>query len=141
MRVCTKCGETKQLNDFPKYSSKGKNGRRKKCKKCHNKDHLKYIYGDDARRAKKKIYDDKWRKNNPNKVKAYRDKQKNNMKKYADFNREKLTDRYIRNRLGLSVNDEVSQELIESKRLQIKIQRLLEEQGYEQRNRTQGRFS
>lgn len=35
-RVCKECGETKPLDDFPKYKANGKSGRRHKCKLCWN---------------------------------------------------------------------------------------------------------
>ncbi|KKN53617.1 hypothetical protein LCGC14_0600480 [marine sediment metagenome] len=37
MRKCKQCNEPKELNEFPKYSSNGKKGRRHTCKICWNK--------------------------------------------------------------------------------------------------------
>jgi hypothetical protein len=33
-RECSKCGEVKELSDFPTYNNKGKKGIRKTCHKC-----------------------------------------------------------------------------------------------------------
>lgn len=59
----------------------------------------------------------KWGKKNPEKVRAYQ-------RKCMVSVRKNLGDMYIRNLLGLSKSD-VTQELIETKRLQVKIKRLI----------------
>lgn len=44
-------------------------------------------------------------------------------KKWAKYNCERLTDRYVKTRLGFNSNDYVPQELIEAKRMQLKLLR------------------
>ena len=67
MKVCTKCKETKGLEEFNK-NSKAKDGRDYKCKKC------------------KKEYQKKYRQNN-------RDKIAEKAKKYQQNNRDKIAER------------------------------------------------
>ena len=139
---CKKCDKDKPLDQFPKY--RGKTGRilyRGKCKDCFNAEHLDRVYGNPEQRDRKAVRDAKWRSGNPGKVKTYRAMQRQNIRRYHQDQREYLTDRYIINRLGFSVHDNVPTELIEAKRWQIKIQRLLEEIGYEKHCRVAGRFS
>jgi len=136
MRVCKKCKEEFPLENFPEY--KGKTGRRLRrwtCKKCHNKAHLKRVYGGEDQREKKKIRDKEWRQANPEKAKSYRENQKDNQKKCTNKYRDRLTEAYIRNRLGIKPGYKVSKDLIECKRLQIKIIRLLWEKIHERRER------
>lgn len=98
---------------------------RHKCKTCFYKEHLKRVYGNPEQAEKKRIRDRNWRKRNPDNVLAFRARQKDNQKRLTNQYREQLTDAYVVNRLGLSHIENVPNELIEVKRIHIKILRLL----------------
>lgn len=140
--VCNKCGEEKRIKEFSLYKNrKGIYLRRKGCKACRSKIHSNYMKLANGQAEKKKKRDSEWRKENPAKTTLYRVRQKKNMKRFTDARRENLTDEYILGILKIKVKEKCHPDLIEAKRLQIKIQRLLEEKGHERHNRTAGRFS
>jgi len=141
MKKCASCKEEKGFNDFPKCLGRNKKTyRRGKCKACTSDENLQRISNDSAQSEKKRIRNKKWRHNNPTRVESYRTNQKDNMKKYSDSRREALSDGYIIGVLGLKVSDKGIEDIVEAKRYQIKIQRLLKERGYE-RSRFAGQFS
>jgi len=74
-------------------------------------------------------------------VKTSRQGQKDNIKKSGEKRRDNLTDIYIRNRLGLKESDNVDPDLIEAKRTQVRLKRLLKENGYDQRDKVTGKFN
>jgi len=142
MKICSCCDKKKQLNDFPKC--KGRNGSyyfRGKCKVCTNKAGVKRIFTDPLQKERKSKYDRQWRKDNPDKVIAFKEKQTNNLRIAYEKRRNKLTDGYILACMCLKKSDNVPAELVEAKRLQIKISRLIGELGHEKRSRIAGRFS
>jgi hypothetical protein len=140
-KTCTACGKTKPKTEFATYRNRQKEIRlRGQCKACHNEAHARRL-NNPAARQKKRTRDNKWRANNPDKVAEYIAQQADNRKRYHRKQCDEVTDRYILNRLHATVSDAVPVELIEAKRLQILIGRLLQEQGHEKRSRTSGRFS
>lgn len=141
-KTCKTCQDKKPLSAFPQC--RGRNGSlyyRGTCKQCRSKAHVQYIKNNPEQKEKKRLYDNQWRKDNPEKVKQFKEKQKTNNDNYYKQQRDDLTDRYIINRLGLKVSDDIPYALIEAKRLQIQIQRHLKENGHEQYCRFKGRFS
>lgn len=56
-KVCTKCGETKPINEFVKDRSR-KSGYQSYCKRCHAIDSVKY-YRSEKGRASNKRYREK----------------------------------------------------------------------------------
>jgi len=125
---CTDCKKHKTISEFPSY--RGKTGNllyRKQCKKCHNKKHLKRVYGNKEQAAKKRERDNRWRKNNPTNVLQFRARQKENQKRLTDQYRDELTNTYVLNRLGFNSNTDIPEILIEVKRLHLQIIRLLED--------------
>lgn len=143
MPVCYKCKEDKPVEAFSKC--KGKTGNiiyRKKCKSCRNAEHNDYMKNNPAQLAKKLEYNKQYRESNPEKMKEFRSKQKENLQKCCAKRRDNLTDGYIRNRLGLKKSDNVDPDLIEAKRTQIRLIRLLKEKGCDkQRDETTGKFN
>lgn len=141
-KKCAKCGEVKPISEFALYQNRKKEKRvRGDCKSCFNAATIKRIAEDPEQNARKKARDTAWRKRNPCKVKKYKERQEGNLRIFYAKQRDELTDRYVINRLGLRVNSDIPSELIEAKRLQIKIERLLQERGHEKRSRVKGRFS
>lgn len=69
-KICTKCKEEKNLDDFRK-SKRGLYGKRPECKICEKQYHLNYIRErskkDEAFREKRKEQSSKWSKLNPEK--------------------------------------------------------------------------
>lgn len=65
MKTCTKCGQSKDLDDF--YNSKkSKDGKRTECKKCESESNKKWhLDNPDKHRERSK----KWNQQNPEKVK------------------------------------------------------------------------
>jgi hypothetical protein len=63
-KICIKCGEIKELNEFNKHKLT-KDGLCGECKQCRN------------------IVGEQWRKNNPDKVKIWYDKNKIKIKEYS----------------------------------------------------------
>jgi hypothetical protein len=144
-KICTKCGEEKQLNDFHK-KSRSKDGFTSQCKTCRCKYTLDYSSNN---KDKKRISDSNYYKNNKVKVNQYklnwyhenkdrlRDSVLNRQRKSYHENKDLHKMRY--NQAIESVNDwyveliltrviDVSSstlELIEAKRQIIKINRLL----------------
>jgi hypothetical protein len=121
-KICSRCGEEKDITEFVK-NKKCNLGFSGTCKKCHN------IYSlSNPEKVKKSR--DKWKKNNPEKVKESRDKwEKNNPEKVILKHkklRSNLVDYYVIRKLcakGFQKN-QITPELIETQRLIIKIKRL-----------------
>lgn len=143
MKACRKCGENKPLSSFSvcKRRRDGSPIYRGACKRCMNKAQVQRIKNDPVQAQRKRDRDNAWRRANPGKVEQYKQRQRENMRKFTERRVSGLDDAYIKNRLGLKVADDVPQELIESKRLQIQTQRLLEDMGHERHRRVKGRFS
>jgi 5-methylcytosine-specific restriction endonuclease McrA len=55
MKACTKCGETKPLDDFPKLT-RSKDGRRECCRLCHSAANAEYKRRDSAKETRKALY-------------------------------------------------------------------------------------
>lgn len=126
IRECSKCHAEKHFTDFPKF--KGRNGRtlrRKKCKTCFYAENNARVNNDPEQLERKRLRSLQWRKQNPERVQEYRERQRENQKACTDRYREELTDSYVRNRLGLDKETAVPDELIEATRLHIKLQRFL----------------
>jgi len=56
MKTCTKCGECKPLELFPKLT-RAKDGRRERCRTCHAEDTRAYKQTDTAKAARKSLYE------------------------------------------------------------------------------------
>lgn len=114
-KKCSRCGEVKALMDFGNCRSNS-SGKHYECKKCHA------------------IETKNWRAKNKNKTQEYsRDwllKNKNKSREAKRLNEEKnrncLSDRYVSSKLGLSIHD-CSPELLELKREQLRIKRLIKQ--------------
>lgn len=143
MKACRCCGESKPIDRFQvcKRRKDGTPIHRGQCRDCMSKKQVERIKSNPEQAKRKRERDNRWRNANPERVSGYKARQRENMRQYNRRRVDLLDDAYIRNRLGLKVTDEVPQELIESKRLQIETQRLLEDMGYERHRRVAGRFS
>lgn len=84
-KTCSQCGDVKPTSEF--YSDKrARDGLRSHCKACHIKAVHAYKEADPVRR---KDQDDKWRKRNPDRVRAARDRYRHTHPWYkAEHNRE-----------------------------------------------------
>jgi len=136
-KKCTKCGEEKELNEFPNCKT-GKNGKHSACKKCHRQyQRDRYASSPEKVKASVKSWDaaNKERRNskrsalreaNPEKVKAARSAQKSrdviNLSSY-----------YVAGLMGLATGD-CTPELIELKREQLRIHRLTKQLKQEIQN-------
>jgi superfamily II DNA helicase RecQ len=125
LKKCTKCGDEKPATlEFYGAQKDCKNGLKPHCKACLSKAGKLYhnLHSERILNQKKK-----WQQNNPEKTKNFirKWKQKNTdkLRSYDKKNSEQLTDSRVRLRLGLR-KDQCPPELIEVKRLQIKIKRL-----------------
>lgn len=112
MRVCSKCKEEKELNEFTKDAS-SKDGIRCSCKKCNALYKKLYVQNNTEKikaykennKDKYKEYSKKYRNNNKNKIqdyqKEYRENNKENTKerskKYFLENREKIYNYRLKN--------------------------------------------
>lgn len=145
MKICTKCQETKPLSDFAKDKSK-KDGLGSNCKACKRRYR-------EANKADRKIKDAAYYQANKARItkvkQAYRSKNRDKIlayaKKYYQENKEHilatkkkykramvrdLTDEYIKSKIvesrsWLFGRAEITPELIELKRYEIIIQRIL----------------
>ena len=164
-KICSKCGEEKLLKEFNLQIS-GKYGRYSWCKICASDLNKKYRkqnrdkileYGkeyhkqnQDKRNLESKEYykqnRDKilkyrkeYREQNQDKRKEYYKQNQDKRKEYYKQNRDKLEDNYIKNSLsnisGIKFKD-ISPELIEAKREQIKLYRLIKKIKNELRSKT-----
>lgn len=137
---CKKCGDKKSLDDFYicKRLKSGGVVRRGECKKCHNEGGKKRMRASKELQDKKREYNKRWRQANPNKVAGFKERGKAKRKAYFDNRRRDLTDGYVR---GLLASDsplrekDIPQELVDVKRAQIKIQRLLNERQRDKKHR------
>lgn len=73
-KKCTRCKDDKPLEDFP-INNRRKDKRASHCKACKNKYHSEYYAVNFAEESKKRS---KWKKDNPEKVKAGASKYKQN---------------------------------------------------------------
>lgn len=85
-KKCSKCGEIKPLTEFCKQKE-NKDGFRGSCKVCCNKYKREY-YKKNPGKIKK--INEKWAKNNPEKVKEYEKYKRKYIKKYRKNNSEKV---------------------------------------------------
>ena len=116
VKICTKCKAKKDISLF--FRNKYKlDGRQSQCKECHN------------------IATKNWRKNNPETYKDYDRKRKRNPKQAkisimrSRKYREEMTDGYIRNLMTMKSDldsKDISDELVEIHRLNLKLKRKLE---------------
>lgn len=111
-KVCTKCGESKSVDDFNKDKST-KDNLQSKCKLCQKKYRL-------ANKDKLMEIQRNWRKNNPDKVKKYYDNSKDYQKEYYEINKEKKSiqnkNYYEQNKNELQVKQKVYNEVNKNKR-------------------------
>ena len=125
-KICPKCGKSKPIEAFHSYFSKSRNKRRigNYCKDCARKESNKRAKAHyRANVEKKKQYGKQYRADNKEKIKADRPK-------YKKAYREKLQDCYVRELLVTRSNIspefiEENPEIIETKRLQLKLKRKL----------------
>ena len=125
-KKCSKCGEVKDLREFHKNASR-KTGASDECKICIKKRGAKYVI---THKEERNIRQRAWKERNPRLVIEAGRKSSNN-------ERANLTNNYlvsaIRTELNLTSKDgAILEELIELKRQQIKIYRLLKEKQNEQ---------
>ena len=126
MKRCPICKIEKDLSEFDRYFSKTRNKFRvgNYCKECRKVESLKVAKGHYKKnREAKKKYAKKYRKENTDKVKE-------NKRKYLGKKSRELQNSYIKDLLKSSpkipnefIND--NPEIIETKRLQLKIKRRL----------------
>ena len=154
-KVCKTCGACKLVYEFGKTTSgKKADGTRKsiwasRCKSCINEsERLARSRGQPSRSGPRAIYNEKtkgkfieramlWRKANPDRYKdacrKYREseKGKNVAKNNAKARTERLADCYVRRLLvdsgDILFSSDISQQLVEAKRQQLKLQRLINE--------------
>jgi 5-methylcytosine-specific restriction endonuclease McrA len=87
---CTKCGKTKQLDDFPKQA-RHKDGRHSWCKKCHSKASAAWNKSNPEKfRAHQRKWFRKWCVENPEKA---RENGRNNSRKWAAKNPDKIREK------------------------------------------------
>lgn len=91
MKTCTKCKETKDIDDFPNDSSK-KDGKRPQCRACVAIARKEY---DKRTVEKRKTYQKEYRKKNQDKLSKYHKQYLENggrevRKNYRDENRDKI---------------------------------------------------
>ena len=149
-KICSKCGRELGFDEF--YKKKDKHGVTSKCKVCtkeyneeyrkKNKERMKENDSKYYKENKEKIKErhSKYYKENKEKIKEYRKKNKERIKerhkKYREENKERikeykrnsklqLNDPLIKQYLGFNNSQDVPQEVIEIKRLTIKLQRRL----------------
>lgn len=109
-KVCTKCGESKTLEEFNKWS-RGKLGRNPRCRVCSKKVNREWA-ADNPEKAKK------WAVANPGRNRIVKNS-------HAKASTRELTDYYIcSNVLKIPVKD-APPELIEAKRIQLMIHRFI----------------
>lgn len=100
MKYCWACQKTKPRADFHncKRSKDGKDGRCKECSKARSKEYRKT--------ATAKEYQRKWRQNNPDKVKAYKEKYLSNPdnKERSLQTRRKYTNQRRQNDIAFSIS-------------------------------------
>ena len=142
MKTCTKCNETKPYSEFSKDRSK-KDGYKSNCKDCckayraKNIEHLREYDREYYKENKEELrkFRKAYRENRKEAIAAYGRKylQENKeeileqKKRYKRKLRRELTDEYIKNQIMKTDwpygRDEITQELIERKRLQIQLHR------------------
>ena len=83
-KICSKCKIEKPFSDFYKDKSK-KHGLSSWCKQC-----VQVKYEDPVEREKQRISKKNWAKNNPEKVARYKEKTKEQGKKYRELNKESI---------------------------------------------------
>jgi len=144
-KICLKCGKEKPLNDFHK-KFENKDGFNSRCKICRNeygrkyrkKNQIKLISYNKLYREQNQDYylkyKKKYREQNQDKIFEYN-------KKYGKQNIDKIKDNYIKRLLygnsGIKFQD-ITSELIEAKREQIKLFRLIKQIKNELRNENKG---
>ena len=127
---CTKCGEVKALSGFPK-EKKYKGGYRPRCKECRNEVHRAWAAKNRAKQAESHR---RWSSANKEKLKRYRSeyaaknpgKNREKAKKWFARNIERVPDHYCAKLVRMPVS-KMPHELLEFKREQIKMHRLLKE--------------
>ena len=97
MKTCTKCGETKPLDDFHRDQSKA-DGRSARCRECTAEDrHRRYEkYRDKELESRRRYYEenrDKERERNRWYREENRDKERERLRRYYEENRDKVLDR------------------------------------------------
>jgi len=138
-KICSKCGEEKELSEFVK-DKHCKYGVSRQCKMCANEsDRKSYLNNPEkAKEASKRYYlnnpeySKQYRISNPEKVKEakkrYRIKNQEKLnetnKRYYLNNPEKAFYRRVRNRLKEQIGGEPPKELVEIKSLIIKTKKL-----------------
>jgi hypothetical protein len=149
-KVCTKCGEEKELSEFSKCK-RHKSGILNMCKKCCNEKNKKWR-GSNPEKAKQqnnyykkhpelvKEYKRKWIENNPEKrklgLKKWRDEHKKEIIEAEKIRkskwREMLGDIYVKDKLRRQINSigldietsDITPDLIELKRQEIRLKRI-----------------
>lgn len=100
MKHCNKCGQDKNLSDFPKDNSR-KDGHRHECKNCHNTYLRKHYKKNKEKRNKSSK---KWKIKNKRHIKAYRKKYNRTHKEANRIQHNK----YIQKRLQFDLNYRLS---------------------------------
>lgn len=122
MKRCTKCGKRKKRDAFQKDSSKS-TGLRFECKTCASTRNRGRYATDSRYRRRKTAIAKKWANANPERRKSYT---RNCMRRQC----QSLSDAYIRakiaHRSGIPCAA-IPKELVEAKREQLKLHRLLKE--------------
>ena len=145
-KVCSKCLADKEMSSFsPRKDSR--DGRRSECINCMNEYKLNrtieargYVKRDpvtkEQQRIKKKISSKAWREANVNHLRKERAKwRKENAEKarcYGQNAAKTLSDRYVKNVISgkdRSLYKTIPQSLIEAKRINLQIKRLLKERA------------
>lgn len=150
LKKCSKCGDEKPLDNF------GKHGKyiRSCCKKCNNQESKNFIINNPKKAKEQSLNRRKnnkekllemtrnWRKNNPEKSKSSSKKwRKNNIgnekakegsRNWKKSNPEKRTKHGIIMRIKNKFGIDPTIELIEVKRLQITLHRLIKEKSAQQ---------
>lgn len=138
---CSRCGEVKDVAEFNKHK-KGKYGVSGYCKKCKSINDAKYRAENPEKsrakqmkyraknRERRNSYSAKYYSENPEKFKAnharYRSKHPEKIKDRNANNTAELSNSYVSRTLRMPTN-QVSQQLIEMKREQLKHYRLMKE--------------
>ena len=122
MKTCIKCHEKKELANFYLQGGvhKGSGRTYSSCKKCHNRQLVLLRQNDSDQAARQKNRRRAFRSRNPEKEKRWNDKY-----------REELTDGVVSNSMGLRKH-EAPPQLIECKRVLIKLKRLIQHHENEQ---------
>ena len=152
-KKCTKCGEVKPLSEFKKYYYKGKPFLRNTCKACVNKMERARYWKDDNIKIQAKLRKREWNKKHPEKARETSRKWRNNnrdkanalsvewVKKNPDKQtfmqarlRNNLSDGYVKQQIkrqtGIPTAN-IPDDIIELKRLQIKLNRKIKQKKSE----------